>query len=100
MQLSTSYRTLDDVVGGLGALEAYYRQRGDRRAIFATLYGVVSAEVRSRVAAGGFDDPAWVHQYAVSFANLYREAVRLWDAGRITDVPKAWRLAFEAAAGE
>ena len=100
MQLSTPYRTLDDVVDALGAIETHYRQRGDRRAIFATLYGVVSAEIRTRVAAGAFDDPAWVHRYAVSFANLYRQAVLVWEDGGTAQVAKAWRLAFEAAAGE
>jgi hypothetical protein len=98
--LTLPYQTLDDVVAGLSALEAGYREQRDRRAIFATLYGVVSAEVRERVRRGGFEDPAWVHRYAVSFANLYRAALLAWDGGRFTDLPKAWRLAFEAGAGD
>ena len=93
------YRTLDEVVAGLGALEAQFRARGDRRCVFLTLYGVVSAEMRMRVAAGAFEDPAWVHRYAVAFANLYVEALQAWDAGRLAAVPKAWRLCFEAARG-
>jgi hypothetical protein len=44
-----NYRTLDDVVEGLGALEAEFRRRQDRRCIFLTLYGLVSAEMRERV---------------------------------------------------
>jgi hypothetical protein len=44
------YQSLDDVVDGFGALESQFRQRRDRRAIFLTLYGVVSAEMRARVA--------------------------------------------------
>jgi hypothetical protein len=94
------YRTLDDVVNGLAAIEAGFLRQRDHRSIFATLYGVVSAEIRSRVAAGAFEDPPWVHRYAVSFANLYQQALLLWEDGSRATAPKAWRLAFEAAAGE
>jgi hypothetical protein len=76
------YRTMDDVVDGLGAWEARFRAARDRRSIFLTLYGVVSAEIRARLAQGFFTDNAWVHRYAVAFANLYREALEAYDAGR------------------
>jgi hypothetical protein len=92
------YSTLDDVVQDLTALEARLRSREDRRCIFVTLYGVVSAEMRDRVALKAFNDPAWVHRYAVTFASLYRRAFDAYEAGRIADVPKAWRFCFDAAA--
>jgi hypothetical protein len=95
---SAPYRTLDDVVLGLGQWEAELRAQHDRRCIFLTLYGVVSSEMRRQVAAGAFDDPAWVHRYAVAFANLYREAFEAYDAGDHGRVPKAWRICFDAAA--
>jgi hypothetical protein len=43
------YATLDDVVLGLGQLEADLRERKDRRCIFLTLYRVVSTEMRRQV---------------------------------------------------
>jgi Family of unknown function (DUF5995) len=92
------YRTLDDVVVGLGQLEAELRARQDRRCMFLTLYRVVSTEMREQVAAGAFDDNEWVHRYAVAFANLYREAFEAYEAGQRDRVPKAWRLCFDAAA--
>ena len=95
--MSTPYRSLDDVVNGFAALEADFRARQDRRSIFVTLYGVVSAEMRDRVASRAFEDSDWVHRYAVAFANLYREALDRYDAGQIQRVPKAWRLCFDAA---
>lgn len=94
----TAYATLDDVVADLAALEARFRARQDRRCIFVTLYSVVSAEMRDRVARGAFADSAWVHRYAVTFAGLYREALDAWEQGRTAAVPRAWRLAFEGAA--
>ena len=90
-------RSLDDVVDGLAALERRFRERGDRRATFVTLYGVVSAEMRARVARREFADPAWVERYAVAFANLYFDALQRYEANRLEGVPKAWRLAFDAA---
>lgn len=92
-----AYRTMDDVVDGLGAWEARFRAAHDRRSIFLTLYGIVSAEIRARLAQGYFADGAWVHRYAVAFANLYREALERYDARQLSDVPKAWRLCFDAA---
>jgi hypothetical protein len=95
--MSTPYRTLDDVVNGLGALEARLRATGDRRAIFLTLYGVVSAEMRDRVETRSFEDNDWVRRYAVAFGNLYREAQEAYDAGSLQNLAKAWRLCFDAA---
>ena len=95
--VSSPYRTLDDVVAGLVAWEIRFRQQQDRRAVFLSLYAVVSAEMREQVARRAFADNEWVHRYAVAFANLYREALEAYEGGRIADVPKPWRLCFDAA---
>jgi hypothetical protein len=94
---AAAYRTLDDVVEGFAHLETRFRQQQDRRAIFLTLYGIVSSEMRTRVAERAFSDNEWVQRYAVAFANLYRVALEDYDAGRLAAVPKAWRLCFDAA---
>ena len=95
--MSEPFRTLDDVVKGLGAREQQFRAAGDRRAIFLTLYGIVSSAIRAQVTAGAFADNDWVHRYAVAFANLYRQALDDDEAGRLDRVPKAWRLCFATA---
>jgi hypothetical protein len=92
------YATLDDVVTGFADLERAFQANGDHRAIFATLYLVVSREMRDRVAQRAFLDPDWVHLYAVTFANFYRTALEAYDGGHASDVPRAWRLCFDAAA--
>ena len=94
----TAYRTLDDVVAGFSSLEERFRAGKDRRSVFLTLYGVVSAEMRDRLASGAFADEVWVERYAVAFANLYREALDAYDAGRTAAVPRAWRRCFDTAA--
>jgi hypothetical protein len=92
-----TFATLDDVVAGLGSLETEFRRRKDRRCVFLSLYGIVSAEMRERVRQQAFADAEWVHRYAVAFANLYTRALTAYDAGRFHDVPKAWRLCFDRA---
>ena len=96
--MAARFTTVNHVVDGLGDLEARFRASGDRRAIFLTLYGVVSAEMRERLARGEFLDNAWVSRYLVAFAELYRVALEAYDAGRMDEVPKSWRLCFDAAA--
>jgi len=66
--------------------------------MFLTLYRVVSSEMRRQVEARAFDDPEWVHRYAVAFANLYRDAFDAYEAGHRDRVPRAWLLCFDAAA--
>ena len=95
--MSQPFRTLDDVVNGLAAFEKGFRDANDRRAVFLTLYGVVSTEMRARVAARAFSDNDWVHRYAVAFANFYRQALDDYEAGRVEAVPRAWRLCFDTA---
>ncbi len=95
--MSTPFQTLDDVVDGFGHLEQGFRAATDRRSVFLTLYGIVSAEMRDRVRAGAFEDNEWVHRYAVAFANLYRTALDDYTAGNLPAVPKAWRLCFDTA---
>ncbi len=91
-------RSLEQVVARLEAIEAACLRRGDRRSIFATLYGLVSAEIHVRVRDGYFLDNDWAHRYGVTFANLYFAAFDAADAGQTDAVPKAWRLCFDAAA--
>ena len=92
-----TYQTIDDAVNGLATLEGRYRALNDRRAIFLTLYGIVSTEMRARIRQQAFADNAWVGRYTVAFANLYREALEAYEARNSDRVPKAWRLCFDAA---
>lgn len=91
-------RTLEDVLVRLAAIEEAGLRAGDRQARFATLYAVMTEEIRQRLEAGFFEDNAWVRRFAVAFANLYFEAYDAAGAGRADGTPKAWRLYFDALA--
>jgi hypothetical protein len=88
------FTTLDDVVEGLGSLEASYLGRRDRRAIFLTVYGLMSREMKRRIAEKQFDDNDWVTRYTVCFANYYRDALDGYE--RRQRIPKSWQIAFAA----
>jgi hypothetical protein len=92
---AAAYGSVADVTAGLDLIERRFRERHDRRGVFATAYLHITRSILRRLDAGGFEDPAWVRSYLVAFANLYREALLGYEAGAA--VPKAWRMAFDVA---
>ena len=73
------FRTLDDVVEGLSTLEHRFRQRNDRRAVFSSLYGVISVAARERVTQRFFEDNDWVQSDLLGLSDAERE--QLAEAG-------------------
>src|SRR5215471_4267842 len=91
--LTPEYRTFDDILHGLGEVERVFYEGRDRRAIFATAYISITAELKRRVEGGAFLDNGWVARYAVSFANLYRKALLAFER------EDAWDLSGGDGAG-
>jgi hypothetical protein len=81
----------------LQGLLAAFERRDDRRAVFLTIYTGMTDEVACRIREGAYEDPDWVAEYLVAFANLYREAVHEYEAGQLEAVPDTWQVAFDAA---
>lgn len=94
--IEESYTTLDDVVRSLSALEDFFRLHRDRRAVFITGYKLTTQEIRRWVRQNRFTDSQWVERYAVIFADLYRKALLEWERGVLDQVPRSWRIAFQA----
>jgi hypothetical protein len=70
----------------------------DHDAIFALTYLRVTEEYRRTVEDPTFfDDTSFVNHEDVVFARYYFAAHDAWTAGRIREVPPAWRVAFDAA---
>jgi hypothetical protein len=95
--LTAPYADPADAHQGLALLERRLFETGDRRAVFLTVYGAVTARVRRDVSSGRFRDPVWVADYLTAFANRYRTALLAYEQGRRNRVPGAWRIAFDAA---
>lgn len=69
----------------------------DHAAIFSLTYLRVTEEYRRTVDRPFFDDAAFVNYEDTVFAHYYFRAFDAWSAGRVEDVPPAWRIAFDTA---
>jgi hypothetical protein len=71
----------------------------DHDSIFALAYLRTTEEYRRTIEDPTFfeDTPFVNHEDAV-FAHLYFDAFDAWHKGRLEDVPRAWSIAFQAAA--
>jgi hypothetical protein len=85
---------LNAMAARLGSLPP---QRTSQR-LFLETYRRTTAAVGVAIDEGRFEDPAWVERWDVEFADLYLDALDLDLAGR-PDVPRPWRLAFDAPVG-
>lgn len=95
--------TLDAIMNTLAEATVYFEalldrlvKARDRRGVFVAAYVEITRGVGARIREGAFRDSAWVERYLVEFAKLYRSALEAFDAGGAC--PKAWRIAFGAAA--
>lgn len=91
------FEGLDETHRRLDSLQSVFEGRDDRRAVFLTIYTRMRGETARRVDRSEFEDPDWVADYLVAFANLYRQAVREYEAGEHASLPDPWQLAFDAA---
>jgi hypothetical protein len=69
----------------------------DHNAIFSLVYLRVTQEYRQTINGPFFDDTPFVNYEDTLFAHYYFAAFDAWSAGRIEQVPPAWRVAFDAA---
>ncbi|WP_277554004.1 DUF5995 family protein [Halobaculum limi] len=95
--LADPYADPADAERRLALTERRLFDAGDRRAVFLTVYGTVTSRVRRGLASDRFADPEWVGAYLTAFANRYRTALSAYECGERDRVPRAWRLAFDAA---
>ena len=63
--------------------------------VFLDTYRRTTIAVGKAIAGAQFEDPEWVEQWDVAFADLYLAALEL-DLVGSHEVPRPWRLAFDA----
>lgn len=94
---STDFVSPRHAYAQLRCLEKHFVSRGDRRAIFASMYALTTLRVAESIEAGAYRDDEWVFDYLVRFANAYREALYDYERGARREVPGAWLIAFDSA---
>jgi hypothetical protein len=83
-------------------LDEMYRRYGelvstcDHNAVFGLTYIRVTEEYARAAQRGFFEEPEFLAHEDAVFARLYFDAYDAWAAGRLDDVPMAWRVAFRA----
>src|SRR5215469_13362820 len=88
----TSPQSIADVLQTMQTIEATCVD-GDGLKWFNWLYLQVTNAVETRIAAGGFTDPAWLAELDVQFARLYFGALTSSLSGRVP--PGCWQALFQ-----
>jgi hypothetical protein len=90
-----SERTISGLLVRMDALVAELRAEGSAGRYFLSTYTRTTRAVAAALEDGRFEDPTWVEEWDVVFADLYLEALRAYRRDR-SAAPRPWRLAFEA----
>ncbi len=96
--VSAPFSSVSDVADRLMRTESYFRDRGDRRAVFLTVYRRMTGAVQSAIDAGAFTDAEWAATYLVAFANHYRRALIAFERRAFGSLPRPWLIGFVAGA--
>ncbi len=88
---------IDAVVTAMNDRLMTLESTGDSRRIFHATYLRTTQAVADAVDDAAFEDPRWVVEWDVAFADLYLDAFDAFGKDR-GSAPRPWRLAFSAAA--
>jgi hypothetical protein len=93
--------TMNQVVQSLTDLEDLFRKTKDSRGLFVVAYVETTTSLRQKIQRQRqgegqfFNDPDWIEQILLAFANLYRQA--LFGSIQNLAIPAAWQIAFSKA---
>ncbi|TFV50439.1 DUF5995 family protein [Blastococcus sp. TF02A_35] len=87
--------SVDALVLRMGALAEELERAGDPACFFLGTYLRTTRAVAAALAAGRFEDPAWVARWDVDFADRYLDALAAHRADP-PSAPAPWRRAFAA----
>jgi hypothetical protein len=89
---------VDAVIAEMNARFLPLEASCDHNTLFALTYLRTTEQYRSAVVQPGFfSDPNFINHQDANFARLYFDAWDHYRAGALTEVPRAWQLAFHAA---
>lgn len=77
-------------------LVSQWQSQNDQRYIFLDCYLMMTRNMLKALAAGEFNDPAWVGRLLEHFADYYFNALEDFERER-TAAPAVWQVAFDSA---
>jgi hypothetical protein len=87
--------TIGRLLGRMDALVAELEGEWDTGRFFLATYTRTTRAVGAALADGRFEDPAWVEEWDVVFADLYLDALEAYRRSP-DEAPRPWRIAFDA----
>src|SRR5918911_1511041 len=91
----SSERTISSLLVRMDALVAELEAEQSTGRYFLSTYTRTTRAVAAALEDGRFEDPPWVEEWDVVFADLYLDALQAYRRDR-SEAPRPWRLAFEA----
>src|SRR5436190_16279992 len=91
-----SERTISGLLVRMDSLVAELEAERSPGRYFLSTYTRTTRAVAAALEDGRFEDPAWVEEWDVVFADLYLDALRAYR-GDPASAPRPWRVAFAAA---
>jgi hypothetical protein len=88
---------IDDVIAEMEDRLAPLAVTCDHDVIFSLAYLRVTQNVKAAADSGYFADRTWLTQVDAVFAESYFDTMDAWNAGRTSEVPKAWQIALSAS---
>src|SRR3954454_22450211 len=88
--------TIERLLARMDALVAELEADWDTGRFFLATYTRTTRAVGAALADGRFEDPAWVEEWDVVFADLYLDALEAYRRSP-EEAPRPWRIAFVAA---
>ncbi len=84
---------IEDVLTSFEALKNKYIKNKDHRLVFSYIYLESTKAIKKQIDTGVYENPSWVEDATVNFANLYILAIQNYDLGETA--PGPWQLSFE-----
>ena len=90
---STEERTIERLLDRMGTLLRGMESDRSPLRIFLATYARTTRAVAKALRDGRFEDPAWVEEWDVVFADLYLDALEAYCSDPAS-APRPWRIAF------
>lgn len=95
--IDQDFKTPTEAANAFRSLSSELRAKGDRRSLFSGIYSLTIQATAQKLERKEFENPAWVEELVVNYANLYRRTISAELKGQRAELPRGWQMAFRLA---